>query len=88
MGVRKAQDAPMATAIKKPSGLLPRPWAIPTDMGAMTTAVAALFMMSLSVMVRISTPCDNKVNTACGKPRLKNFALSSAMQSMPVSAAR
>ncbi len=65
IGVRKAQEAPTATAIRKLSGLTARRSAMPTEIGAMTTAVAALFMMSDSVMVTISTSVSS---SAAGKP--------------------
>jgi hypothetical protein len=46
MGVRKAQDAPTATVIKKGSALTPIDTAIPTAIGAIIRAVAALLMIS------------------------------------------
>jgi len=48
MGVRKAQDAPTATAIKKGSALTPIDTAILTEMGAIIKAVAALLIISES----------------------------------------
>ena len=46
MGVRKAQEAPTATAIKKGSALTPIETAIPTEIGAIIRAVAALLIIS------------------------------------------
>ena len=51
MGVRNAQDAPTATDIRKGSGLRFMALAMPTDMGAMIRAVAALFITSERHMV-------------------------------------
>ena len=55
MGVRKEQEAPTLTVIRKVSGFRCMAWAMPTAMGAIITAVATLFMMSDRVMVRISS---------------------------------
>ena len=46
MGVKKAQDAPIATVIKNGSVFTPKEIAIPTDIGAIISAVAALFIIS------------------------------------------
>ena len=51
MGVRKAQEAATATAIRNGSADTPSRSDNVIAIGAMTTAVAALFMMSDSVMV-------------------------------------
>ena len=55
MGVRNAHDAPTATAIKNGSGCRPRVSEMPTAIGAMMNAVAALLMMSERHMVTIMT---------------------------------
>src|SRR6056297_624915 len=64
MGVRKAQDAPIATAMRKESGLTPSAEAVPMAIGHITAAVAALFIRSDRNMVttRIS------VSTAIALP--------------------
>ena len=54
IGVKNEQDAPIATAIRKGSTLICNVWAILIEMGAMTTAVAALFMRSDSIIVMIN----------------------------------
>jgi hypothetical protein len=64
MGVRKAQDAPIAIAINKVSADTPRCCARPTAMGAMRTVAAALLMMSVSSMV----PINNIATTATIPP--------------------
>ena len=45
IGVKKAQDAPTATDIKNASELTPIDRAIPTDIGAIIRAVAALLII-------------------------------------------
>ncbi len=55
MGVRNAHDAPTATAIKNGSGCRPSVPEMPTAIGAMMNAVAALLMMSERHMVTIMT---------------------------------
>ena len=55
IGVKNEQDAPIATAIRNASTEICIELARLIAMGAMTTAVAALFMISESVMVRINT---------------------------------
>ena len=51
IGVKKAQDAPIATPIRYESGLTLRRCAISTATGAAIIAVATLFITSESVMV-------------------------------------
>jgi len=46
MGVRKAQEAPTATAIRNGSILTPNEIAIPDAIGAIISAVAALLITS------------------------------------------
>ena len=63
MGVRKAQEAPTATAMRKGSELTPSHPAVPMAMGHMTAAVAALFMRSERNMV--TTRITVMPTTAC-----------------------
>ena len=53
MGVRNAQDAPTATAIRNGSGLTPSLLAMSTAMGAEITAVAVLLSTSDRVITTI-----------------------------------
>ena len=64
IGVRKAQDAPIATAIKKLSGFTPSVAAMPRAIGHKIAAVAALFMTSDRNIVVIKTTA----NAAIGLP--------------------
>ena len=81
IGVRKAQEVPIATAIKKGSGLAPRRVAIVKAMGAMTTAVAALLRMSETVMVTIKMAA---MTTTGGRPAVAPKIQSAMRPDAPV----
>ncbi len=79
MGVRKAQEAPTATAMRKGSGLTPMRAAMPAATGAATTAVAALFMTSERVIVSTSKSASSTTGET-SPPRARS---ASAMSAVP-----
>ena len=59
MGVKKAQEAPIATAIKNVSGFKPSVVAMLYAIGAIRIAVAALFNTSDTVIVTTRISASN-----------------------------
>ena len=78
MGVRNEQEAPIATAISRVSGLTPSWLAALKAMGHITAAVAALFMKSERVMVTTSSSVSITTGLPCARCSISRRASKSA----------